>query len=171
MSFGFTDKIFNTDSDYHTYLNMVLRTRLHFRSLSVLLGVTHSRCVCRKHPRNLSLTCPELILPGVRHEIGFRNGGVLRACLPSAAPECHFSAAGTHSDPHGPKPCHSPSKSKLLKKSGPVRHAAPDIWSLKYLQNRNTSKAICIYCIVLAYKAFEYTFKSTPFEINYPKLI
>lgn len=63
-------------------------TALHFKDLSVLhwLG-----CVCRKHPGNLSLPCPELILPGVRHEIGFRKGGVLQVCPLSATLECHFN--------------------------------------------------------------------------------
>lgn len=125
---------------------MVLQTRLHFRNLGVLHGVTHGRCVCRKHPGNLSLTCPELILPGVRHEIGFRDRGVLQVSPLSAALECHFNAAGTHSEPHRLKSRQSPFKSKLLKTS---EDTAPNVWSLKYLQNRNVSnkKDICIYCI------------------------
>lgn len=104
---------------------MVSQTQLHFRNLGVLHGVTQDRCVCRKHPGNLSLTCPELILSGVRHEIGFRDRGVLQVRPLSAAPECHFDAAGTHSDPSRLKPRQSPSKNKLLKTSGPgVSHCS-----------------------------------------------
>lgn len=106
---------------------MVLQTRLHFRTLGVLHGGARSRCVCRKHPGNLSLTCRELILPGVRHEIGFRDRGLLQVCPLSATLECHFNAAGTHSDPHRLKPRRSPSKSKLLKTSGPGTPHAPDL--------------------------------------------
>lgn len=123
-----------------TTRNSISSCRHGLRSLGVLRGVTHSRCVCRKHPGSLSLTCPELILPGVRHEIGFRDRGVLRACLPSAAPECHFNAAETHSDPHGLKPRRSPSKSKLLKTSGPGTPHYPGSLELKIDSKQKSAK-------------------------------
>lgn len=36
--------------------------------------------IWRRHRRNVSLTCPKLIPPGVKHGIGFKDGGVAQVC-------------------------------------------------------------------------------------------
>lgn len=77
------------------------------------------RSIWWMHLENLSLTCPELILPGVKHGIGFKDEEVARVRRLSAGPgapqTCHFHTRGTCWIPNRTK--HHHRLSVILRKS------------------------------------------------------
>lgn len=96
MSVSFIKEVVNIDCDYRIALFSLVGTTYDLKPSTALGG----RSIGRRHPGNLSLTCPKLILHGVKHGIGFKDTEVAQVCLlaagPSAPLSCVTSTLGEH---------------------------------------------------------------------------